>query len=593
MNFSIFVSFVLSSLIIATEATPQLADFDDLFALATGKITNDEMRERDDRSLANSYPFNLNHVAQEVQHQSHIQTGPQQAYNQVTNPQVAYNQATNPQLAYNQQTNPQVAYNQQTKPQVAYNQQTIPQVAYNQITNPSLTTNNNFAPASVFSYNQQDQSAAGFNLLAGFGSRLSPQLQYQIGGIQQQQQPPVFAQPLSSLHTSVQASLASKHATSHAEHHQSTGYAQPAQLQGYQQDIGLTQNNVFIPDLLPDNGQQCPIVPGLPISKCVGAVSSCWSIGVPDLDCPGNNLCCFDGCANSCLGQRRIIKKKIPVTIPTRPVDPKQKRKEGGQTLERVAAAGKKCIDKVEQVEEIEYDEVEQCDHTYDKKCHTSYTTEYESQQEEECDDNYKKSCQITYSPHAENVTVQICMTPLVKDCNLSGPEICRTEYTSECWTKNDEHVVEEDVPRCRTEHVEKCVESQVGYVTETDCKKWPKEVCTISKEYKKKLNRITKCDKVPIELCGPAGCGFTQGPEQCHDQVKTVITDLPNEECDLQPQRKCSHVTKLVPKLTPVEECVDVPKEVCQKSKGNPRTVIKAVTKKWCYTPSLESGLA
>ena len=97
-------------------------------------------------------------------------------------------------------------------------------------------------------------------------------------------------------------------------------------------------------------------------------------------------------------------------------------------------------------------------------------------------------------------------------------------------------------------------------------------------------------------------------GPEECHDQTKTVVTDIPNEICDLQPQRKCkkvesssdclsnnvpgAHVTKLVRKLTPVEDCVDVPKEVCQKTKGNPRTVLKPVTKKWCYTPSQESGL-
>ena len=53
------------------------------------------------------------------------------------------------------------------------------------------------------------------------------------------------------------------------------------------------------------------------------------------------------------------------------------------------------------------------------------------------------------------------------------------------------------------------------------------------------------------------------------------------------------SHVTKLVPKLTPVEECVDVPKEICQRKKANPRTVLKPVTKTWCYTPTEESGLA
>ena len=74
-----------------------------------------------------------------------------------------------------------------------------------------------------------------------------------------------------------------------------------------------------------------------------------------------------------------------------------------------------RCIDKIETVEEIEYDEVEQCDHSYDKKCHTTYVTEYESQQEEECEDNFKKSCDITYSPSAQNVTVEICMRPLVK----------------------------------------------------------------------------------------------------------------------------------------------------------------------------------
>merc|ERR1739846_263929 len=57
--------------------------------------------------------------------------------------------------------------------------------------------------------------------------------------------------------------------------------------------------------------------------------------------------------------------------------------------------------------------------------------------------------------------------------------------------------------------------------------------------------------------------------------------------------QRTCKHVTKLVPKLSPVEECVDVPKEVCTRSRTNPRPVKKPVVKKWCYVPSEESGLA
>merc|ERR1711936_67021 len=56
-------------------------------------------------------------------------------------------------------------------------------------------------------------------------------------------------------------------------------------------------------------------------------------------------------------------------------------------------ADGKRCIDKVEMVEETEYDDVVQCDHSYDKRCHTTYVTNYESQQEEECEENYRKSC--------------------------------------------------------------------------------------------------------------------------------------------------------------------------------------------------------
>merc|ERR1712113_955885 len=117
---------------------------------------------------------------------------------------------------------------------------------------------------------------------------------------------------------------------------------------------------------------------------------------------------------------------------------------------------GKRCIDKVEMVEETEYDDVVQCDHSYDKRCHTTYVTNYESQQEEECEENYRKSCFIEYEKIAFNETVQICRTPLVKDCDVQGPEICRTEYESECWTKQEVHDVEDDVVECRTEVEEK-----------------------------------------------------------------------------------------------------------------------------------------
>merc|ERR1712080_762326 len=81
-------------------------------------------------------------------------------------------------------------------------------------------------------------------------------------------------------------------------------------------------------------------------------------------------------------------------------------------------ADGKRCIDKVEMIEEIEYDDVVQCDHSYDRRCHTTYVTQYESQQEE-VEENFRKSCFIEYEQIAFNETAEICRTPLVKDCDV------------------------------------------------------------------------------------------------------------------------------------------------------------------------------
>jgi len=256
-------------------------------------------------------------------------------------------------------------------------------------------------------------------------------------------------------------------------------------------------------------------------------------------------------------------------------------------------ADGKKCIDKVEMVEETEYDDVVQCDHSYDKRCHTTYVTNYESQQEEECEENFRKSCFIEYEQIALKENVKVCRNPLVKKCDEPGPEICRTEYESECWTKQEVHDVEDDVVTCTTEVEEKCEDETSGYTTNTKCSKWPKEVCSVEKKAVKKYTPITGCTKEPREICAPAGCKLEAGDEECYDKTQTIVQDAPKEQCSLEPQRTCKHVTKLVPKLEPKEECVDVPKEVCTRSRTNPRKVKKPVVKKWCYVPSEESGLA
>merc|ERR1712117_942276 len=54
----------------------------------------------------------------------------------------------------------------------------------------------------------------------------------------------------------------------------------------------------------------------------------------------------------------------------------------GAPSFADVAGAGPGADGKrwIEMVEETEYDDVVQCDHSYDKRCHTTYVTNYESQ---------------------------------------------------------------------------------------------------------------------------------------------------------------------------------------------------------------------
>ena len=67
---------------------------------------------------------------------------------------------------------------------------------------------------------------------------------------------------------------------------------------------------------------------------------------------------------------------------------------------------------------------------------------------------------------------------------------------------------------------------------------------------------------------------------------MQTIV----KEECSLEPQRTCKHVTKLVPK---VNQPRSVLMSLRTRSRTNPRKVKKPVVKKWCYIPSEESGLA
>ena len=129
------------------------------------------------------------------------------------------------------------------------------------------------------------------------------------------------------------------------------------------------------------------------------------------------------------------------------------------------------------------------------------------------------------------------------KVCDGWGPLECRTVYEVSCRTKY--------------------LERQPGkYVGETDC------------------------EKLPVEICG-AGCDYQEGAEECHEKVITAIVEIPEEVCDLNPQKICKSITKLVPRLKPSQECTIIPQEICSVVFSAPRKVNKPLLTKWCLDDS------
>jgi hypothetical protein len=223
----------------------------------------------------------------------------------------------------------------------------------------------------------------------------------------------------------------------------------------------------------------------------------------------------------------------------------RQGRQEGGggaidfSGCENDPDTGLCCVNKVEEVTTIKKDPILECTHKNTEQCHYTYITQFSPSQEEVCEENFEKQCSITFKQQASEETVKKCYKPLIKECNGQGPEECRTVYESSCTTK----------------YIEKSPGKFVG---------------------------DTACEKLPVEICG-AGCVSTEGDEECHDKVLTTLVDVPEEVCDLNPQKTCRFVTKLVPKLKPEHQCTIVPKETCTLKFTQPRQEAVPLQTKWC----------
>ncbi len=201
------------------------------------------------------------------------------------------------------------------------------------------------------------------------------------------------------------------------------------------------------------------------------------------------------------------------------------------------------CVEKEETVTSLQKDPILECTHKNVEKCHYTYVTQFDPAQEEVCEENFEKTCQVTFKQQAFNETVKKCYKPMEKVCNGQGPEECRTVYESSCTTRY--------------------VEKQPG-----------------------KFVGDTSCEKLPVEICG-AGCSTQEGAEECHEKVITSLLDVPEEVCDLNPQKTCRFVTRLVPKLAPKHECTTIPQETCNLKFSAPQVVDKPLKTKWCLDPT------
>ena len=173
------------------------------------------------------------------------------------------------------------------------------------------------------------------------------------------------------------------------------------------------------------------------------------------------------------------------------------------------------CVFKEEETTTLAKDPVLECKHKEVEKCHYTYVTEFTPAQEEVCEENFEKKCQITFKQMAVTETVQKCYRPLMKKCgnDVEGTRIKR--QLAEYGNGNGQSLADaQAAEECKTFYESSCttkyVEKQPG-----------------------KFVGDTKCEKLPIELCGQ-GCVVEEGEEECHDKEIDTLIDVPEEVRDI-----------------------------------------------------------
>ncbi|TRY61977.1 hypothetical protein TCAL_01782 [Tigriopus californicus] len=227
---------------------------------------------------------------------------------------------------------------------------------------------------------------------------------------------------------------------------------------------------------------------------------------------------------------------------------------------------GYTCKKRVMMVEEVIYEESVKCEDIVEEECFPSYRTIYQPMKVEECETIFKKVCYIAFKNVAREKSVQICQEKKSRDCNLKGQETCTLEEETVCETFKD--------PTMRTSCQMK-MERVCDYDYQgrpINCVQIPKRKCRGRQAKALDIGPPqTECYNFPRKICGPEVCPLV-----------TVIQEIPDEECKMEPQKECRVVTKIVPKLDTQEDCVEVHKEICNNVR-NPVKVRKPSIRTWC----------
>ena len=113
----------------------------------------------------------------------------------------------------------------------------------------------------------------------------------------------------------------------------------------------------------------------------------------------------------------------------------------------------------------------------------------------------------------------------------------------------------------------------------------------------------VTDCKKIPVKVCGDRRCSVRRGKQVCREevswrerevniltermQVVEGVTEMPVETCALHPARLCRNTTQMVPVLTPVSGCAELPRKICSFGFAGQSKSEKPVVTKWCQADS------